>query len=106
MRAQAREPFRCYFNYEVREFNQGDVLEGELAAYALGTGCPVDDLDAEPPADPRAGELDITAPAPAVLAWVGDDPERAAQALAAEQATEKPRAGLTGQLQKMLPPAA
>jgi hypothetical protein len=36
MRAQAREPFRCYFNYEVREFKEGDVLEGELAEYAGG----------------------------------------------------------------------
>lgn len=37
-------------------------------------------------------------PADKVLAWVGDDPERALAALLAEQARDKPRATLIDQL--------
>lgn len=101
MQARAREAFRCYHNYEMHEFRAGDLLDGDVAEYALTTGCPVDDLDAEPETDPRAGDLDITRPTAAVLAWVGDDKDRAAQALAAEQATEKPRTGLVPALEKL-----
>lgn len=36
-----------------------------------------------------------------VLAWVGEDKERAARALAAEQARDKPRSTLVGQLEKL-----
>ncbi|MFD9124350.1 hypothetical protein [Kitasatospora sp. NPDC059571] len=107
MRAQARAPFTCYHNYELHSVQAGDVLDGDLAEYALATGCPVDELTdddgQESEGDPRDGELDITAPTAAVLAWVGDDKDRAAQALAAEKVTEKPRTGLVTALEKLAP---
>ena len=37
----------------------------------------------------------------AVLGWVGDDRERAARALEAENATEKPRTTLVGALEAL-----
>jgi hypothetical protein len=37
-----------------------------------------------------------------ILAWVGDDQDRAQQALDAENKDEKPRTGLTGELNKIL----
>jgi hypothetical protein len=37
-----------------------------------------------------------------ILAWVGDDKERAQRALDKEQADDKPRAGLTGELKEVL----
>ena len=37
-----------------------------------------------------------------VLAWVGDDKERAQAALDKENADESPRKGLTGELEKLL----
>ncbi|MET9140571.1 hypothetical protein [Streptomyces parvulus] len=46
-------------------------------------------------------ELDIDAPVADVLAWVGDDQERAALALRQEEASEKPRSTLVKQLAKI-----
>jgi hypothetical protein len=37
-----------------------------------------------------------------ILRWVGDDKQRAQQALDKEQAEDKPRGGLTGELKKIL----
>ncbi len=37
-----------------------------------------------------------------VLAWVGGDPDRAAQALAAEEASSQPRSVLVGDLKKLV----
>jgi hypothetical protein len=37
-----------------------------------------------------------------VLAWVGDDPQRAAAALDAEKASEKPRKGLVSALEPLV----
>lgn len=102
MRATARETFTCYHNYELHNIKAGDVLEGDLAAYALATLCPVDHLDA-PQAPVDEGELVITDTTAAVLAWVGDNPDRAAEALAAEQATDKPRTGLITALGRLAP---
>ncbi len=61
--------------------------------------------------DPRlaadAGEGEPSAPRPPegtadeVLAWVGEDAERAAAALEAEQARAKPRSTLVAQLEKL-----
>ncbi|MBP5875662.1 hypothetical protein PV413_03220 [Streptomyces scabiei] len=75
----------------------GDVCDGPH--------CPPEsdpDADATDPGDPPpSDELDITAAVGKVLDWVGDDPERAEQAAAAEQATDKPRATLLKQLAKL-----
>lgn len=45
-------------------------------------------------------------PANEVLAWVGDDPDRAAAALTVEQAAAKPRSTLVDQLTKLAAPEA
>ncbi|MBC6458416.1 hypothetical protein [Actinomadura sp. HBU206391] len=55
----------------------------------------------QPPATPGP-DVVPDASAKDVLAWVGDDKERAAQALAAEEGREKPRSGLVGDLQKLV----
>jgi hypothetical protein len=55
---------------------------------------------------PATGELDITASGDKVLEWVGDDRARAAQALAAEQATDKPRSTLVPKLEALANPGA
>jgi hypothetical protein len=51
------------------------------------------DDDAEPVPDGTTAEI---------LRWVGDDPERAQRALDKEQADDRPRTGLTGELNKIL----
>jgi hypothetical protein len=101
MRVRVLEACKAYFNYNVHHLAEGQVVDGEFADHLLHVVAPVEPLADETAPDPGAGELDITAAAATVLAWVGDDPERAAEAFAAEQATEKPRAGLIGQLQKL-----
>lgn len=53
---------------------------------------------------PPADELDISKSAAKVLDWVGEDKERAAAALAAEQAKETPRGNLVGPLEALLIP--
>ncbi|MFJ2007001.1 hypothetical protein [Streptomyces chartreusis] len=59
----------------------------------------------EPPPsdDPQTmgTELDIEAKADDVLAWVGEDAERASEALRQEQARDKPRSTLLKQLAKL-----
>ncbi|WP_416976714.1 hypothetical protein [Streptomyces sp. T028] len=71
-----------------------------------GPHCPpASDPDGAPdgvPDPPPSDELDITASVGKVLDWVGYDPERAAQAQAAEQATASPRATLLKQLAKLI----
>ncbi|MFG2679182.1 hypothetical protein [Streptomyces sp. NPDC048392] len=63
----------------------------------LGTGTPT-----EPPPPPLSGdELDIDAPVADVLTWVGEDQERAAEALRQEEASDKPRSTLVKQLAKI-----
>lgn len=52
--------------------------------------------DASGPETVPEGNID------AVLDWVGDDPERAKQALDAENASEKPRVSLTDALEAKL----
>jgi hypothetical protein len=58
-------------------------------------------LPAPAPGDEPPVELDVDGTAADVLAWVGEDPERAAEALEAEQAKDKPRSTLVKQLEKL-----
>lgn len=51
-----------------------------------------------PAAKPYPG---VEASADTILAWVGDDPVKAREALAAEQAAEKPRGTLVPKLDKL-----
>lgn len=111
MRAKVLEKIAPYWNYGVHPLEKGDEVSGELAAYLVTTHSPVEPLDdeaaalLEPPKkevdqEPPA-ELDIDATAADVLAWVGEDADRAKEALAAEEAKDKPRSTLVKQLEKL-----
>jgi hypothetical protein len=110
MRAKVLEDIAPYYNYGIIRLAKDEEVTGELAVYLLATNSPVQPLDdeaqsvldgePEPKVEPPA-ELDIDAKADDVLAWVGDNPERAAEALAAEQAKDKPRSTLVKQLEKL-----
>lgn len=54
----------------------------------------------EPAVESRSPVPDGTAPE--VLAWVGDDKERAQQALDKESQSERPRSGLTNELNEII----
>lgn len=119
MRIKIVRPVKAYWNYEVRSFGVGDEVDGELAEIIAGNNPDgtVEVLDAtpalvnpDPPGppggDPGAGELDITAKVDVVLAWVGDDPGRAAAALDAESGKDKPRSTLVKALEELAATAA
>lgn len=98
------ENHRIYWNHMACAFAAGDVLPGsELANYLLANGAPVEEIDAPapaelPPPDPGAvpdGSVAV------VLAWVGDDRDKATRALDTERAG-KDRAGIAGPLTKLL----
>jgi hypothetical protein len=110
MRAKVLENISPYWNYGIHSLAKDAEVSGELAAYLVSTHSPVEPLDdearalLEPPREETGeppAELDIDAKADDVLAWVGEDPERAAVALAAEQAKDKPRSTLVKQLEKL-----
>ncbi|MEO3978776.1 hypothetical protein [Streptomyces sp. CAU 1734] len=111
MRVKVRETLSPYYNYGVVRIPEGEEVSGALALYLLETGSAVDPVDeaakawrpegAEDSGSAPAADLDIEATAAAVLAWVGDDPERAEAALAAEEAKESPRSTLVKQLSKL-----
>ena len=110
MRARVLEDIAPYWNYGSHPLKQDDEVDGELCAYLVVTKSPVEPVDdearallepvAEEPKEPPA-ELDIDGTAADVLAWVGEDQERAREALTAEQAKEKPRSTLVKQLEKL-----
>jgi len=110
MRAKVLESITPYWNYGIHPLVKGEEVSGDLAAYLVSTHSPVEPLDDEArallepeqdaPKEPPA-ELDIDGTAADVLAWVGEDRERAAVALAAEQAKDKPRSTLVKQLEKL-----
>jgi hypothetical protein len=119
MRVRVLKRTSAYWNYSVHSFEPGDELDGDLARHLADNAQPgtVDVLEddrpgatpdqvasqAQVPAAPGAGagELDIDAKADAVLAWVGDDPDRARQGLQAESAKDKPRSTLVKALEKI-----
>jgi len=120
MRVKVLEASRPYYNYGIVNLAEGEEVKGGLALFLLETGANVepvdDDAKAWRPADPGESgeaeegddapplELDIDASAAVVLAWVGDDPERAAEALEAERAKDKPRSTLVKSLEKLAEP--
>ena len=117
MRVVVTEAFRAYLNMQPEAFVVGQKLKGSTAAYMLEVGAAVKPLDDEARdhlaalaapdgtvvPDPPA-ELDIEASVAVVLSWVGEDQERAAVALVAERAKEKPRSGLVKSLEKLTAP--
>lgn len=112
MRVVATEDFKAYINYQTLDIPEGQEIKGVTAAHLLATGSPVKRVDAEPEPQsdvtdddqqtdgPPAG-LDIDASADDVMAWVGEDPDRAEEALEAEQAKDKPRSTLVKKLEKL-----
>lgn len=110
MRVKALEALSLYYNYGIATVAAGEEVKGGLALHLLETGANVEALDEaakayrqEPVTEAPAldAELDIEATAADILAWVGEDPVRAAKALAAELAKDKPRSTLVKQLEKL-----
>ena len=112
MRVRTLRAITPYFNYGVVSLAEGQEVVGDLAAYLASTRSEVEPLDDDAQAlfggatgndspEPSA-ELDIDATAVDILAWVGDDPERAAEVLEVEQAKGKPRSTLVKQLEKLV----
>jgi hypothetical protein len=114
MRARVLENIAPYWNYGIHPLKKNDEVTGELAVYLVSTHSPVEPVDDEaralleapqegsaPAADAPPTELDIDGTAADVLAWVGEDPDRAGEALEAEQAKDKPRSTLLRQLEKL-----
>ncbi|MDT7847197.1 hypothetical protein [Streptomyces justiciae] len=78
---------------ESEEAGGSQVLEPSEPKQAPATG-----TGGDPTSPPQ--ELDIDASVKDVLAWVGDDRDRAAEVLSLEQAKEHPRSTLVKQLEK------
>lgn len=126
MRIRVVKPTKAYWNYSIQTWNPDDEVDGELARH-LADNAPrghveviEDDRDEvreaqkepqEPsgPGDPNGqggdgNEGDPPAGPPVdgtiddLVRWVGDDPERARQALEAEQAKDKPRSTVVKRL--------
>ncbi|MFI1723936.1 hypothetical protein [Streptomyces sp. NPDC020489] len=119
MRVVVREAFKAYINSQPEDFTVGQTIKGDTAAHMLRTGAAVDpdDDDArtlaqqvrgddteeqkQPEVPPGATELDVDGSVADVLDWVDGDADRAAEALALEQAKDKPRSTLVTQLAKI-----
>lgn len=128
MRVRVLAQFPLYWNYAIQQYKPGEEHTGELARHmadnapddaveileddreqllaaadatpAPGSSASPDGGDGDgdggpapgddmPPIDGTIGDL---------MAWVGDDPDRAARALEAEQAKDKPRSTFVKQL--------
>lgn len=98
MRVRALADMRPYFNYQVHPVKAGDEVDGGLAEYLANSGDPVEILGETPEPDP---DVVPDGTADEVLAWVGDDQTRAAEALDAENTREKPRSTLAAKLAKI-----
>lgn len=106
MRVVVNENMKVFHGHVPVQLDAGQEVSGELAALlARSARSKVTVLDEPEPEAPAPqvppAELDITANAADVLAWVGEDPERAAEALEAEQAKDKPRSTLVAALTKL-----
>jgi hypothetical protein len=110
------QPTRAYWNYEVRDFSEGEEYDGDLARH-LAANTPegtveITEADPEPKAPPEPpkepaddsddpGDGDgppVDGTIDDLMAWVDGDPERAAAALEAEQAKDKPRSTVVKRL--------
>lgn len=130
MRVVVNGTFKMFHGHQPITLEAGQVVTGSLAqALARGARKRVTVLEDEPqeqdagtggqeqepphsppppetgdpggPPPPPDGALDIDAPVADVLAWVGEDRERAAEALRQELAVDKPRSTLVKQLTKL-----
>jgi hypothetical protein len=115
MRVRVLLPTRAYWNYEVREYGKGEELEGDLARHLAANGPEgaVEILEADPEPEPVPEEPLAPAEDPDgdggdgppvdgtiddLMTWVDGDPDRAGEALAAEQAKDKPRSTVVKRL--------
>lgn len=117
MRARVRKEFTAYWNYSVTMFHEGAEVDGELAQHLVDNApegaMEVTEADPEPapepekpqdpvePVTPDGDEPPVDGTIDALMAWVGDDKERAARALEAEQAKDKPRSTVVKRLAAM-----
>lgn len=110
MRVRVDENIKIFHGHVAVRLAEGQEASGELAALLLERAPKkVTRLDADPngnggqgdgPQEPPVSLADAST-ATEVLAWVGEDQERAAEALAAEEAADKPRSTLVKQLKKL-----
>jgi hypothetical protein len=109
VRVVVNENVKVFHGHKSVRLAAGQEVSGELAALLLERAPKkVTRLDSEPgenggdggATEPPASLADASTAAE-VLAWVGEDPERAAEALDAEEAAEKPRSTLVKQLKKL-----
>ena len=112
MRVRVLKQFTAYWNYAVTQFHEGAELEGEQARHfadnAPEGSVEVVEADPEPaperpkkpesPAAPASDEPPVDGTIDDLMAWVDGDAERAAQALEAEQAKDKPRSTVVKRL--------
>ena len=116
MRARVVKEFEAYWNYGLTTFHEGAELEGDMARHFADNapeGCiEVLEKDPEPkpePAPKKAAEPDrpegdeppVDGTIDDLMGWVDGDKERAARALKAEQAKDKPRSTLVKRLTAM-----
>lgn len=124
MRVTADKDLTFYYDLVPYSVSAGTLVEGTAAVHLLTTGAavtPVDDdardftaaRDAETEATAEAEEpvaqqndtasgLDVNAKIDDVLAWVGDDPDRAMEAHAAEEAKgDRARTRLLARLEEI-----
>lgn len=113
MRVRVLKQFSAYWNYAITQFNEGAEADGDLARH-LVDNAPKDSVevveaDPEPEEVPEApkepetpppgdGEPPVDETIDVLMTWVGDSKERAAEALAAEQAKDKPRSTVVKRL--------
>lgn len=107
MRVQANRDLTFFYGMVPYTVTAGQIVDSAGARHLLDTGADVTVLDEEPPAAVGAvqatagGELDINGKISDVLAWVGDNQDRALEAHAAEEAKDKPRTRLLAQLEEI-----
>lgn len=116
MRVTADESFTAViYGGQMLDITKGDVLKGDVANYLLDSGAPVtaDETDEQteelvtgsvaPEPVEETDELNIDGKIEDVLAWVGDDAERALEAHAAEEAKgDKARPRLLSKLAELV----
>lgn len=109
MRVRVDENIKLFQGHVPVRLAEGQEVTGELAALLLERAPKkVTRLDADPVGggegegdkEPPDSLADASTTAE-VLAWVGENQERAAEALAAEEAADKPRSTLVKQLKKL-----
>lgn len=109
MRVRVDENIKLFQGHVPVRLAEGQEVSGELAALLLERA-PKKVTRLDEPEEGGGGDGDSKEPptsladastAAEVLAWVGEDKERAAEALEAEEAADKPRSTLVKQLKKL-----